>query len=71
MAEQKLVKFNQWYQGFRAGETAGFTPEQAAGIVAEGVAEYCDAPKEQTSKGAPEEKGAPQLSESKKKAEKQ
>lgn len=67
MAEQKLVKFNQWYQGFRAGETAGFPPETADRIVAEGVAEYCDAPKDQTSKGAPEEKGAPQ-SESKKKA---
>ena len=69
MAEQKLVKFNQWYQGFRAGETAGFSPEQAATIVAEGVAEYYDAPKEPTSKGAPEEKGAPP-SDPKKKSEK-
>lgn len=67
MADQRLVKFNQWYQGFRAGETAGFLPEQAAVIVADGVAEYCDAAKDPTSKGAPEEKGAPQ-SESKKRS---
>jgi hypothetical protein len=52
---QKLVKFNQWYQGFRCGETAGFTPEEADRLCnVEKVAEPYELPKELT----PKEKAA-------------
>lgn len=38
-ANRQVVKFNAWHNGYRAGDLAGFTPEEAQQLVALGVAE--------------------------------